>query len=333
MPKETFLFSKQTGRLDKFLTDSLSGRVSRSQAQQLIAAGKVFLDGKPVLDKSLKLTAGDSVAVDYQPPKLIPRNDVVFAVVYEDDDLLVVEKPAGLVVHPTPSQSKPSLAAGILAKYRGLKGLGDEFRPGIVHRLDADTSGLLVVAKTARSYKFLQEAFRKREVEKEYLALVHGLVKNKHGLLEQAIGRKAGQKKFSAGFGRDARTEYWVEGYYDGVDPAPNVLRRAERSGVPHQTSGASLGAGVDKYTLVRVRLHTGRTHQIRVHFSSIGHPLAGDKLYGGKFRAVDGQLFPRQFLHACRLKFCLYDTEPKEFISPLPADLKQVLKSLKSIT
>lgn len=305
MPKEIFLFSQRTGRLDKFLTDSLSGRVSRSQAQQLIAAGQVFLNGAPIFDKSHRLIAGDAVAIDYRPPLLAPRDDVEFAVVYEDDELLVVEKPAGLVVHPTASQSKPSLAAGLLAKYRGLKGLGNEFRPGIVHRLDAETSGLMVVAKTPRSYRCLQEAFRKREVEKEYLALVHGLVKNKHGLLEQAIGRRPGQKKLSAGFGRDASTEYWVEGYYDGVD----------------------------KYTLVRVRLHTGRTHQIRVHFSSIGHPLAGDKLYGGKFRAIDGQLFPRQFLHACRLKFCLYGGKTKEFVSPLPADLMQAFESLKLIS
>lgn len=301
--KITFRGSKN--RLDKFLGES-NKNISRSVLQKLIHQGEVFVNGKKILKKDYRLKSGDIVNFDYQKPKLLPDKSIFFDIVFENKDLLVINKPAGIVVHPIFSQKRVSVAAGLLAQIKNISKVGgDEFRPGIVHRLDADTSGLMVVAKTQEAFDYLKKLFQDREIEKKYFALVHGEVFSKHGVFDLPIGRRAGQSKFCVGTGREAKTEYWQEKNYND---------------------------GVDKYTLVKIQLHTGRTHQIRVHFSSAGFPVAGDKLYGGKYKKTDLKKFPRQFLHSYYLKFRLPSREIREFEIDLPKDLKQVLKQLKQV-
>lgn len=309
MPKSRFICTEKNSRLDNFLTRETGGKFSRAQIQRWIGEGRVKVNGRAVNSKSFISSPKDKIELEYNLPKLEARADIPLAIIYEDDDVLVLDKPPGLVVHPAPAQNKPSVAAALLAKYPGLKGLGDEFRPGIAHRLDADTSGLLIAAKHGQSLAFLKREFAERRVEKFYLALVHGILPKPHGVFDQPIGRKAGQKKFSAGFGREARTEYWLEETFNGgVGPS-----------------------GVDSFSLVRIQLHTGRTHQIRVHFAAGGHPVAGDGLYGGRFKKTDASFFPRQFLHAASLKLRLPSGREKKFESPLPPDLRAVIKRLNS--
>ena len=269
MPSLKFVCAEKNLRLDNFLSLASARKFSRAQFQRWIEADRVKVNGRVVNSKSFKLSPEDKIELLYNLPKLEARADIPLAIIYEDDDVLVLDKPPGLVVHPAPSQAKPSVAAALLAKYPGLKGLGDEFRPGIVHRLDMDTSGILITAKHSKALAFLKREFLQRRVMKVYLALVHGTMPKAHGDFSQPIGRKAGQKKFSIGFGREAKTEYWVE---------------------------KTFHTGVDNFSLIRIQLHTGRTHQIRVHFASSGHPVAGDGLYGGRFKKADSMLFPRQF-------------------------------------
>lgn len=307
MQKYKFIFSGPAKRLDRYLSEVLGGDFSRAKLQKLILQGRVRINNVVAGDKSRKLSAKDEISVRFDQPKLVARPDVDFKIVFEDSDVMVIDKPPGLVVHTSPDSGKPSLAAGLIARRPGLPSSGDPFRPGIVHRLDADTSGLMIIAKNEPAMKFLQDAFRRREVEKEYLALVCGKLESRHGIFNKPIGRHSGRRKLSAGFGRSAETEYWVENYYSD---------------------------GVDIFTLIRVRLHTGRTHQIRVHMESAGFPLAGDKLYGNRGGGKSAEkFFPRQFLHACRLALALPSGGRKEFVSPLPEDLQGALNHLNSIS
>jgi 23S rRNA pseudouridine1911/1915/1917 synthase len=276
-------------RLDVFLARTAG---SRAAAQRLIDAGLVRVDGveRP---KRHAVAAGERIAVGELPPEPEPEvPDATFAVAYEDDHLLVVDKPAGVVVHPARGHRAGTLAQALAGRIAGGE---DTRRQGIVHRLDRDTSGLLVVARTEAAYEALKELMRRREVTREYLALVEGRPAARKGTIDAPIGRD-----------RRVRTRIST----DTDEP---------REAVTH----FAVEQAFEDFTLLRVRLETGRTHQIRAHLLAIGHPVAGDPEYG---RA--GLLgLPRQFLHAERLAFRHPSTGASIAVrSPLPADLQRAL-------
>jgi 23S rRNA pseudouridine1911/1915/1917 synthase len=275
----------------------------RSQVAELVATGRVRVTGEPVVTRGRRVEEGEVVEVDLPPAVdsgLVADPTVDVAVVHADGDVIVVDKPAGLVVHPGAGQRGGTLVHGLLHRFPELAGVGDPARPGIVHRLDKGTSGLLVVARSARAYPVLTAQMKARAVERRYLALVHGLVEEGKGAVDAPVGRSGRDRTRMAvsSRGRPARTRYEVlERYTDPVAA-----------------------------TLLECRLETGRTHQIRVHLAAIGHPVAGDTRYGR------GQPLPmsRPFLHAHRLAFDHpADGERRHFESSLPADLEQVLERL----
>ena len=280
-------------RLDKYLAAQDLG-LSRARLQGLIREGWVTLNGGPA-KASAMVKAGDRVEVRIPPPQpldLAPEN-IPLDIVYEDAHLAVVDKPAGLTVHPAPGHPSGTLVNALLARYPNLPGIGGWQRPGIVHRLDKDTSGLMVVAKTESAHHCLSEQIQERRIRKGYTALVNCIVANDEGVIDAPIGRDPRHRKRMAVVegGRPSLTSYIV-------------MRR------------------IGKATLVEVFPATGRTHQIRVHFASIGHALVGDALYGGR-----SELLQRQFLHAHHLGFQHPQTgEYTEFSSPLPSELRQTL-------
>jgi 23S rRNA pseudouridine1911/1915/1917 synthase len=280
-------------RLDAFLAASLG---SRSRAQRLIEAGQVQIDGAPA-PKRHRVRPGERVAVDEADPRPEPeRGEASFRVAFEDEHLLVVDKPAGVVVHPARGHSTGTLSQALAGRAAG----GDEpARAGIVHRLDRDTSGLLVVAKSDAVHRGLREALAERRLTREYLALVEGRPPARTGTIDAPLGRD-----------RRMRTR---------VSTRTDEPRRA----VTHFALERALGA----YTLLRVTLETGRTHQIRAHLLAIGHPIVGDPEYGG----TSGPLgLRRQFLHAAHLAFAHPVTAaPVDVRSPLPADLQGALDRL----
>ncbi len=288
------------GRLDRTISE-LYPDLSRSFVQKLIETGAVRLDGKPAR-AATKVGPGDVVSIEIPPPqptRLVPEY-IPLNVIYEDKDVVVLDKPPGLVVHPAPGHPTGTLVHALLARYPDIR-IGVTIRPGIVHRLDKDTSGLMVIARTDQALNSLIQQMKERAVAKEYLILVHGRIGVQKGVIEAPIGRHPTQRKLMAVVpqGRPARTNFEV------------VL-------------------DLNGYTLVRARLETGRTHQIRVHFAHIGHPVAGDRVYGP--RKVDLPL-DRQFLHACRLGFKSPGTGRwLEFESPLPPDLAVVLDYLRGL-
>jgi 23S rRNA pseudouridine1911/1915/1917 synthase len=293
-------------RLDKFLADQVP-ELSRSAAQRLIGNGRVTVNGEPA-KASYKVSLGDRVvallpgeeATELRPEP-IPLN-----VVYEDQALVVVDKPAGMVVHPAPGHTGGTLVNALLAHCPELAATGDE-RPGIVHRLDRDTSGLIVAAKSERVRRALQRQFKDRQVQKAYLALLDGHLQPAWGRVEAPVGRDPQHRQRMAVLpgGREAVTEY-------------HVLEQ-----FAHQ-----LGTAAGDYTLIQAEPLTGRTHQIRVHFSSIGHPVVGDAVYGRRKCRLP---VPRQFLHARRLAFRHPVTgERIELECPLPEDLATVLELLR---
>jgi 23S rRNA pseudouridine1911/1915/1917 synthase len=279
-------------RLDRFL----AGRAeigSRAAAEKLLAADAVRVDGT-ARAKSFKLGGGETVEADTSVLEREPLSpeEVSFTVLYEDPDLLVVDKPAGVVVHPTPGQTRGTLVHGLLR--HGIAG-GDADRPGIVHRLDRDTSGLLVVTRSAEAHRAMQALVRRHALEREYLALVRGHPRSRTGQIEAPIGR-------------------------DRHDPTRHSLNTATpRDAVTHFELERLLG----ERALLRIRLETGRTHQIRVHLEAIGLPICGDPVYG-----LAGDLgLERQFLHAARLAFDHPRTgERIDVSSPLPPDLAEAL-------
>ncbi|MBI2957972.1 MAG: RluA family pseudouridine synthase [Chloroflexi bacterium] len=282
-------------RVDKFVADRCSG-ISRSRVQKLVEQGSVLVNGKPARSGE-KLAPGDAVSVSLSAPEAeAPAPEQApLAVVYEDKHLLVIDKPAGLVVHPAPGHSRHTLVNALLAHCPELKAAPRKDRPGIVHRLDKDTSGLMVVAKSTEAQEKLIHQFSTRSVHKTYLVLVDGLVTTKQGVIEGPIGRDPDDRKRMAVVegGREARTRFRVVEY-----------------------RGA--------HTLLEAMPETGRTHQIRVHLAAIGYPVHGDRLYGRKSTGV------RQFLHAARLSFKHPVTgEQIELSSSLPADLRQALNGL----
>lgn len=283
---------------------ALLADVSRAQAAGLVSAGRVRVDGRVVAARSQVLRSGSTLEVDEVPdvPVLEAEPGVAFEVVHEDDQLVVVDKPAGLVVHPGAGHRGGTLVSGLLARYPELASVGDPSRPGIVHRLDRGTSGLLVVARTEAAYRSLVAQLSARTVSRRYLALVAGTVGEERGVVEAPVGRssRAPTRMAVSSGGRPARTRY-------------RVLRR-------YQEPLAS--------SLLAVALDTGRTHQIRVHLAAIGHPVVGDDRYGPRGR-VGGALLPagRLFLHAAELALDHPATGIRTcWRSPLPADLSRLL-------
>jgi len=276
---------------------------SRAEVQTLADRGEIEVDGR-VVAKSRKLTAGERVDVHGRPADVaLPGPESVpVDLVYEDADVVVVLKPAGLVVHPGAGHDHGTLVHGLLARYPELAGVGAPDRPGIVHRLDRETSGLLVVARTDAAYGALVDALAARDVIREYDALVWGHPENPRGVVDAPIGRSTSRRTRMAvrSEGKEARTVYEVEEWFG----RPEVAR-------------------------LRCRLETGRTHQIRVHLSAIGHPVVGDAAYGGRRDGID---LDRPFLHAERLAFDHPVTgAPLEFRAPLPPELDEVIQLLRS--
>jgi 23S rRNA pseudouridine1911/1915/1917 synthase len=283
-------------RLDRFLA-GVAEVGSRATAERLLGERKVVVDGSS-RDKSYRLEGGEQVEVDVsQRRSELEPEELDLRIAYEDAHLLVVDKPAGVVVHPSARHGRGTLVHGLLA--REIAGGGEAERPGIVHRLDRDTSGLLVVARSDEAHRRLQRLIRKRSLEREYLALVRGRPRSRAGRIEAPIGR-------------------------DRSDPTRISLdTNMPRDAVTNFEIVELLGANA----LVRVRLETGRTHQIRVHLAAIGLPVSGDPVYG-----VPGDLgLERQFLHSARLAFPHpFSGEPVEAESPLPADLAGVLAAAR---
>ena len=321
-------------RLDQYLAAQLDG-VSRSRVQLLLDQGGVRVDGAQP-KASLKLRGGERILVTGEPrpePLKAKPEDIPLHVIYEDDDLAVIDKPAGMMVHAGAGQSEDERSHGtlvnaLLFRFNKLSATGGELRPGIVHRLDKDTSGLIIVAKNDRAHARLAEMFSGRSIRKTYIALVHGDVKAARGTVNAPVGRDPVRRtRMSTQPQENART---------AVSHYEVVRRIANRFG---------------KFTLVKVRIETGRTHQIRVHMSSIGHPVVGDSLYGASSQITDqaaAQSAPsraarrnagperlrldRNFLHATELEFAHPTTEkPLHLEAPLPPELTDFLSRLES--
>ena len=297
MEKVVRIIADRSGvRLDRFISEKCP-ELSRTYAKKLIEDGHITVNGKTV-KASLTLNTGDSLSIRIPPPEpshLVAEN-IPLNIVYEDKDLLVVDKPASMTVHPAPGNPKHTLVNAILAHFPDLPDGGDSLRPGIVHRLDKDTSGLMLVAKNRQALNNLANQFKTRSVIKTYLVLVKGHLSPRKGFIEAPIGRDPHNRKRMAVVekGRDSRTEYRVIKY-------------------------------VGDCSLLEVRLETGRTHQIRVHLSAIGYPVVGDATYGVKSPFVS-----RQFVHAHLLGFKLPSSgEYIEFKSELPPELEQALDKI----
>ena len=302
-------------RIDSFLASHLKD-VTRSRCQSLIREGHVKVN-ELTIKRSYRLKSGDRISIFIPPvaPGIIEPEPVNFSVIHEDASLIVLDKPPGLVVHPAPGHAEGTLVHGLLHRCQDLSGIGGVMRPGIVHRLDKDTSGLMVVAKSDYAHNFLSSQFKEGTVNKRYTALVHGIIRGKEGEIDLPISRHPKKRKEMA--------------------VVPSRGKRALTLWCKEQEIGV-------RFTLLTVTLKTGRTHQIRVHLSHLGHPIVGDPVYGPKKnwwkkhcpRAVDTlPLLKRQMLHAGLLGFVHPDSENYcEFESPLPDDIKNVVKSLKLI-
>ncbi|MFC2010802.1 RluA family pseudouridine synthase [Chloroflexota bacterium] len=292
------MVDKPDTRLDKYVSEQYP-ELSRTQTQKLIGDGYIKVNDR-VAKAGLRLYVGDRLTISLPPPapsSLLPE-DIPLDIIYENDDFLVIDKQAGLVVHPAPGQPSHTLINAVLSHLSSLPDTGNSLRPGIVHRLDKDTSGLMLVAKNSTAHLNLANQFKAHSVVKAYLVLVKGLLTPEDGIIEAPIGRDRRHRERMAvvaeGKGREARTQYHVLNY-------------------------------TENYSLLEVRPETGRTHQIRVHLSAIGYPVVGDKVYGSK-----PAFLSRQFLHASYLGFKLPATGKYiEFTSELPPDLAQALKDI----
>jgi 23S rRNA pseudouridine1911/1915/1917 synthase len=320
-------------RLDQFLTGQLEG-VSRSRVQLLLEQGDVLVNGaRP--KASYKLRGGESITITGEPhpaPLKAVAEDIPLSVVFEDADLAVIDKPAGMMVHAgsgasDDARSRGTLVNALLYRFRALSSTSGELRPGIVHRLDKDTSGLIIVAKNDRTHAALAKMFSGREIRKTYVALVHGALERQKGTITAAIGR-------------------------DQVRRTRMTTRVQEnaRSAVSHYDVVRRLETRFGKFTMVRVRIETGRTHQIRVHMTSIGHPVVGDTLYGaagqitaqtapnparGKATRPGAELerlrLGRNFLHAAELEFAHpVNGQALALKSPVPEELVEFLNRLE---
>jgi 23S rRNA pseudouridine1911/1915/1917 synthase len=308
---DTFAVSQVTAgqRLDSFLAAHLSD-ISRTHVQRLIDEGRVLVDGcakKP----SHRLEAGETITINIPPPPLpgVEAENIPLDILYEDADIAVVNKPAGMIVHPGAGADTDTLVAALLHRFGGGNGLstvGGPLRPGIVHRIDKGTSGVLLVARTDMAHLKLVEDFRERRIEKTYAALLHGKLKGESGVVELPIARDLRRRSRMTARrreGREARTDWRLR------------LR-------------------LGNFSFVEADLHTGRTHQIRVHFSALGCPVVGDTVYGApRQERVGDDLFPaleRNFLHAARIGFTHPRTGKRiECCAPLPSDLTAYFRSL----
>jgi len=296
--------SEPASRLDAWLVDRFPEH-SRARWQELIRNGFVTVNGQP-RKPSQELREGDTVDIRIPPPTAVEvaPEAIPLNILYEDPDLIVINKPPGLVVHPAPGHDSGTLVNALLHHCTDLKGIGGELRPGIVHRLDLDTSGTLVIAKNEQAMAHLAAQFKGRSVRKEYVALVWGSPEPPSGRIETLVGRNPhDRKKMSARplSGKPAVTLYETVSTFGDV-------------------------------SFLRVRIETGRTHQIRVHLAHIGHPVVGDRQYGRPRRTDLPAPAPRQMLHAERLAFRHPRTgEELEFVSPLPDDMKNLLAALKA--
>ena len=301
--REVFEFQKdQEERLDHFLVERLP-EFSRSRLQGLIKDGFVTVDSVPAKKSGQLLEPGAQVVVRIPPP--VPTGlvgeDIPLDIIFENNDLLVVNKPAGMVVHPAAGHETGTLVHAVLGYHPDLEGIGGEERPGVVHRLDKETSGLILLAKNERAHRWLQDQFRLRKVEKIYLALVDGAPPTPSGRVEAPIGRDPSHRKKMAimppGKGREAVSEY--------------VTLEAFK-----------------EHTLLEFHPFTGRTHQIRLHCMFLGCPIVGDKVYGHRKQSI---ALDRHFLHASRLKIVLLgEKQARQFEALLPNELQKVLDSLR---
>jgi 23S rRNA pseudouridine1911/1915/1917 synthase len=313
-------------RLDQFLAGSLQG-VSRSRVQQLVEQGDVLVEGKSE-KASFKLRGGESIEVHGQQlvqPLEARAEDVPLAIVYEDEDLAVVNKPAGMMVHAgsgatDEARSGGTLVNALLHRFESLSSVGGELRPGIVHRLDKETSGLILIAKNDTAHEALAEMFASRKITKTYVTLVHGVLREDAATIQAPISRDAVR--------RTRMTTRRLDGGRNAVSHYRVVERLATRFGA---------------FTLARVRIETGRTHQIRVHMASINHPVVGDTLYGAPAKIIalplsttrkaprEVLLLGRNFLHASELEFT-HPISGREISlkSPLPAELDEFLSRLR---
>ena len=311
-------------RLDVVLTAQLEG-VSRSRVQLLIEQGDVLIDGQPAKPRH-KLRGGETIEIVGSPhpaPLHATAEDIPLEVVYEDADMAVVNKPAGMMVHAgsgttDDARSRGTLVNALLHRFQKLSSTGGELRPGIVHRLDKNTSGLIVIAKNDRAHNALGDLFAGRKVHKTYVALVHGFVERDRGTINAAIQR-------------------------DPVRRTRMTTHPAGRTAISHYEVLERIATRFGKFTLVRVRIETGRTHQIRVHMASLGHPVVGDTLYGGagqlteqtpnSRRGTDPERIRlhRNFLHAARLELKQpLSGEPLVLEAPLPKELETLLARLR---
>lgn len=313
-------------RLDQFLANNLDG-VSRSRVQQLVAGGNVLVDGREE-KASLKLRGGETVVVvgEQQTPALEAKAEKIpLDVVYEDEHLAVINKPAGMMVHAGSGATEERRSSGTLVnalmhRFPTLSTVGGELRPGIVHRLDKETSGLIIIARDDRAHEALAEMFASRQITKTYIALVQGFLPQDRATIQAAISR-------------------------DSVRRTRMTTRRSDnaRAAVSHYRVVERLETRFGKFTLARVRIETGRTHQIRVHMSSISHPVVGDTLYGAAGRLVAQSAnarrkaaretleLDRNFLHAAELEFVHPVTRKEiQLVSPLPPELDGFLAKLR---
>lgn len=301
MEQETWKVQEEGIRLDKALA-KMDESLSRMALKRLIEEGKVQVNGK-IQKASYLLKWGDEIVLEKEPPKevTLKAQEIPLEVVYEDDDIIVVNKPKGLVVHPGNGNPDGTLVNAILALCKeSLSGIGGKIRPGIVHRLDKDTSGLLIVAKNDKAHIAMSEEIKNREVKKTYLALVRGLVKEQEATIRMPIARSDKDRKKMAvkKEGKEAITHF-------------KVLERFEKG-----------------YTLLEIKIETGRTHQIRVHLSEIGYPVVGDEVYsnGKNPFGVKGQL-----LHAQKLEFLHPVTKQKLCLeAPVPEEFQKVILTLR---
>jgi len=291
------------GRIDAFLAKKLPN-LSRSFIQKQIKIGSILVNNQPV-SAHHRLRTNDVVSVsktEKDEPAVVPDNTIALRIVDEQEGYVVIEKPAGLIMHPAPGITEPTLADALAARYPEISGVGDDaLRPGIVHRLDRNVSGLLVAARTQELFEHLKKQFKNRSMHKEYLALVHGVV-DEDGVIATPIGRsktksgKMATRPHAQQGDREALTEYRILEHYAN-------------------------------YTLLAVTIKTGRSHQIRVHLNSIGHPVVGDTLYTN--RRIKPSVLGRLFLHASKLEFDDINGVRKSYESPLPEELNAFLASL----
>jgi 23S rRNA pseudouridine1911/1915/1917 synthase len=318
MKEKTITNKTEDARLDVFLASEL--KITRSQVQKMIDDNRIEINGKTPKKYGEKVKKGDKISLKHeniktlkQKPVTMTREDKSVAevqIIAETPDYIVVNKPTGLLTHPTQANEKKSLAAWLIKKYTEIKKVGeDKMRPGIVHRLDKEASGLMVVARTQKMFEHLKNQFKNRTIDKEYLVLVHGKVEREEGVIDFPISRSETSDKMAAvpetvhgqptEAGKEAKTEFWVEKHFVN-------------------------------FTLLRVKIHTGRTHQIRVHMFAYNHPVVGDPMYfQRKQKRVWDEKCGRLFLHSAKLGFTGLEGKRVEFESPLPSELQNFLETL----